>query len=86
MPKCEECGHHTPPYATVLDVMECKGRLGSRGSWRDRFGAWLAGVVTSAIMRSPQFRKEMAIAIHRDVELVSEQLRNPPPIPPAKNY
>ena len=50
-------------YATFLDVVECKGRIGREGSIRERLAKRLARRVASAIMRDPQIRKEFTLAI-----------------------
>lgn len=60
---CARCGTPFETYATFSDVVMCKGRIGRAGSLHERFAFWIARLVTAAIMRDPQLRKELVIAI-----------------------
>jgi len=70
---CIRCGAEFQPYATFSDVVMCKGRIGHAGSLHERFAFWIARLVTSAIMRDPQLRKELVIAISDAQERFAKQ-------------
>ena len=71
-------------YASILDVIECKGRLGPRGTMRERFWIAVAKRIASVIMREPDIRKEFAIALAVELKRMNAWLDPPPnPAPPS---
>lgn len=48
---------------SLLEMIDLKGRLGSRDSWRERRAIWIAKQVNAALARDPLLRLELMLIL-----------------------
>lgn len=61
-------------YVTIWDVILCKGRLGRRGTLKDRFWIAVARRIACVLMREPDLRKEFALALTFELNRLNASL------------
>lgn len=59
---------------TILDIIMCKGRLGERGTFKDKLAKKIARWVASVLMREPDIRREFAIAMKIELQKLEKDM------------